>query len=101
MATITSANYDNLLGISRYFQSRGLRGWDWSLFQPIGRGRWHPQVYFEIDKLIDSWNELFDAVVSGEFDGFAVSPIIKYVDNFINNLHWGRINDRFLKYVKR
>jgi uncharacterized protein len=84
MATITSANYDNLLGISRYFQSRGLRGWDWSLFQPIGRGRWRPEVYFEIDKLIDSWNELFDAVVSGEFDGFAISPIIKYVDNFIN-----------------
>jgi len=84
MATITSANYDNLLGISCYFQSRGLRGWDWSLFQPIGRGRWHPEVYFEIDKLIDSWNELFDAVVSGEFDGFAVSPIIKYVENFIN-----------------
>jgi len=29
MATITSANYDNLLGISRYFQAVGLRGWDW------------------------------------------------------------------------
>jgi uncharacterized protein len=84
MATITSANYGNLLGISRYFQSLGLRGWDWSLFQPIGRGRSHPQVSFEIDKLVDSWNELFDAVVSGEFDGFGVSPITKYVDNFIN-----------------
>ena len=23
-----------------------------------------------------------------------------YVDNFINNLHWGRINDRFKKYGK-
>ncbi len=24
----------------------------------------------------------------------------KYIDNFLNNLHWGRINDRFNKYVK-
>ncbi len=24
----------------------------------------------------------------------------KYIDNFLNNLHWGRINDRFNKFVK-
>lgn len=24
----------------------------------------------------------------------------KYIDNFLNNLHWGRINERFKKYVK-
>ncbi len=24
----------------------------------------------------------------------------KYIDNFLNNLHWGRINDRYNKYVK-
>jgi len=24
----------------------------------------------------------------------------KYIDNFLNNLHWGRINDRFKKFVK-
>jgi Fe-Mn family superoxide dismutase len=24
----------------------------------------------------------------------------KYIDNLINNLHWGRINDRFIKFVK-
>lgn len=23
-----------------------------------------------------------------------------YIDNFLNNLHWGRINERFKKYVK-
>jgi len=84
MATITSANYDNLLGISRDFQSLGLRGWDWSLFQPVGRGRSHTEIYFDIEKLVGAWNELFDAVVSGEFDGFAVSPVLKYLDNFIN-----------------
>lgn len=84
MATITSANYDNLLGISRYFKAMGLPGWDWSLFQRIGRGRIHNEIQFEIGRLLDSWNELFDAVVAGEFDGFAVLPILKYADNFIN-----------------
>lgn len=83
MATITSANHDNLLGISRYFHSRGLRGWDWSLFQPIGRGRAHHKIDFNVGTLIDSWNELFDAVVAGEFDGFAVAPVLKYVENFV------------------
>ncbi len=24
----------------------------------------------------------------------------KYIDNFLNNLHWGRINERFKKFVK-
>ncbi len=24
----------------------------------------------------------------------------KYVDNFLNNLHWGRINERFKKFVR-
>jgi uncharacterized protein len=84
MATITSANYDNLLETSRYFQSRGLRGWDWSLFQPVGRGRQNDDLCFEIERLVDSWNELFDAVLSGEFAGFSVSPVLKYVDNFVN-----------------
>ena len=34
---------------------------------------------FSVDALIDSWNELFDAVVGGEFDGFPVMPVLKYV----------------------
>lgn len=24
----------------------------------------------------------------------------KYIDNFLNNLHWGRINERYLKFAK-
>jgi uncharacterized protein len=84
MATITSANHNDLLNISRYFQSCGLSGWDWSLFQPIGRGRSNQDIDFDVIQLIDSWNELFDAIVDGEFDGFAISPVLKYVENFLN-----------------
>ncbi|MGA2669536.1 MAG: superoxide dismutase [Ignavibacteria bacterium] len=25
---------------------------------------------------------------------------VKYIDNFLSNLHWGRINERYLKFVK-
>jgi superoxide dismutase, Fe-Mn family len=25
----------------------------------------------------------------------------KYIENFLNNLHWGRINERYLQYVKK
>jgi Fe-Mn family superoxide dismutase len=25
---------------------------------------------------------------------------VKYIDNFLNNLHWGRINDRYKRFVK-
>ena len=88
MATITSANHSQLLEVSRYFQACGLSGWDWSLFQPIGRGRQNKELRaemdFDIEPLIVSWNQLFDAVVNCEFDGFTVSPVLKYVENFIN-----------------
>ncbi len=84
MATITSANYNDLLKISNYFQACGLSGWDWSLFQPIGRGRSHQEIDFDVAQLIDSWNELFDAIVDGEFDGFAIAPVLKYIENFLN-----------------
>jgi uncharacterized protein len=82
-ATITSANHDDLLGVSRYFHGHGLSGWDWTLFQPIGRARDGAAMDFDVGCLIASWNELFDAVVDGEFDGFAIRPILKYVDNLL------------------
>ena len=25
---------------------------------------------------------------------------VKYIENFLNNLHWGRINERYLKFVR-
>jgi uncharacterized protein len=85
MTTITSATDEHLLTIARYFRDLGLSCWDWSLFQPIGRGRMTAQaIEFSIDAVIDSWNELFDAVIGGEFDGFPVMPVLKYVDNFLD-----------------
>jgi uncharacterized protein len=83
MATITAANQSRLLELSHYFRSCGLHGWDWSLFQPIGRGRRSEEFDVDLDLLIPSWNELFDAVVEGQFDGFTVSPVLKYAQNFL------------------
>jgi uncharacterized protein len=85
MTTITSATDEHLLTIARYFRDQGVASWDWSLFQPIGRGRLTAHtIEFSPDTLIDSWNELFDAVVGGEFDGFPIMPVLKYVDNFLD-----------------
>ena len=61
-----------------------MAGWDWSLFQPIGRGRSGGLFQVDIDKLCGSWGQLFDAVADGEFDGFLVQPVKKYLDNFLH-----------------
>jgi len=84
MSTITAANQHLLLDTARYFRDLGMPSWDWSLFQPIGRGRDARPFAIDIDTLLASWEELFDAVVSGEFHGFAVMPVKKYLDVFNN-----------------
>jgi uncharacterized protein len=84
LATVTAANQDRLLEISRYFRDRGLKAWDWSLFQPAGRGRNAPRIGFDVAPLLRSWDELFAAVADGEFDGFGVFPVLRYLDNFLD-----------------
>jgi uncharacterized protein len=83
LSTITSANDGCLLEIARYFRDIGMPSWDWSLFQGTGRGREKNLFTFDIERLLGSWSELFDAVVAGEFDGFPVMPVKKYLDNFL------------------
>lgn len=84
MSTITALNESKLLAIARHFRDLGMAAWDWSLFQPIGRGRSQQLVYQPRQQtLLAAWNKLFDAVLSGEFDGFPVLPVRKYLDNFI------------------
>lgn len=83
LVTVTSAVQHYLLEISHYFKACGLRGWNWTLFQPVGRGRAHPEIQVDLAPLLESWNKLFDAVLKGDFDGFMVEPILKYLDNFL------------------
>lgn len=84
LSTITVANHDRLIAVCRHFRDLGMASWEWSLFQPIGRGR---QAAEELAPdpgvLVAAWNELFDAVIDGEFEGFPVRPIVKYVENFL------------------
>ncbi|HEY0758733.1 MAG TPA: radical SAM protein [Acidisarcina sp.] len=83
LSTITSSNDSELLAVARHFRDVGMYAWDWSLFQPVGMGRTQAsQLAFSIKKVISSWNELFDAVCEGEFDGFVVDPIVDYLRNF-------------------
>lgn len=83
MSTITRANCGKLLETARYFKDLGMAGWDWSLFQAIGRGREAQPFDIETDRLLESWIELFAAVEAGEFGEFAVLPVLKYLNNFV------------------
>ena len=84
MSTVTAVNQGRLLECACYFRDLGMAGWDWSLFQPIGRARGESRLAIDVDVLIAAWNVLFDAVLSGEFHGFPVMPVKKYIDNFLN-----------------
>lgn len=84
LSTITSANHDRLIEVCRHFRNLGMASWEWSLFQPIGRGRRAAEELApDPEVMVSAWNELFDAVVEGEFDGFPVRPIVKYAENFL------------------
>lgn len=82
MTVITSATHDQLLNTARYFHDLGMAAWDWSLFQPIGRGRDSNVHDFDIEVLKSAWEALLVAVESGEFTGFPVHPVLKYLNNF-------------------
>jgi uncharacterized protein len=84
LSTITSANADRLADIADHVRELGFAGWDWSLFQPIGRGRSSTPFDCDIDTLLAAWEELFSRVEKGDFDGFPVKPILKYLDNFMD-----------------
>jgi uncharacterized protein len=85
MSTITTANDSILLEIARHFRELGMPSWDWTLFQPIGRGRESAaHLDFDGERLRAAWLRLFQAVEAGEFAGFRVLPITKYLDNFLS-----------------
>lgn len=84
MSTITAANQTRLLETARHFRELGMASWDWSLFQPIGRGRSDAGFGLDTELLVEAWQELFDAVEAGEFDGFPVAPVRKYLINFVH-----------------
>jgi uncharacterized protein len=84
LSTITANNDRHLLTIARHFRDLGMASWNWSLFQPIGQGRGKESIFsFSIERLLDSWNELFDAVEDGEFDGMRIGPVSLYLENFL------------------
>lgn len=84
MTTVTTINADRLCEIARFFRDKGMPAWDWSLFQPIGRARHAEGMAPETEDVLRSWNALFEAVEGGEFDGYAVKPVTKYLDNFLH-----------------
>lgn len=84
LSTITALNQESLLATARHFRDLGMASWDWSLFQPIGRGReLAGRLQLDARALGRGWDALFAAVEGGEFSGFPVKPVTKYLDNFL------------------
>ena len=84
MSVITGTNDAHLLEIARHFRDLGMPSWDWSLFHATGQGKLAPDRYrFSVDRLLDSWSELFEAVESGELDGMMIRPVTAYLENFL------------------
>jgi uncharacterized protein len=84
LTTVTSANQDHLLEIARHFRDCGAAGWGWTLFQPAGLGRdGAGRFAIAYDRLAAAWNTLFDAVEAGEFEGFEVGPVVRYLENLV------------------
>ena len=83
LSTVTTANQARLPEVAAHVRDLGMASWDWTLFQPIGRGRAQPQVFApDTDTVVGGWLDLFDEVLAGVFDGFPVKPVLRYVDNF-------------------
>lgn len=84
MSVITGRNDAHLLEIARHFRDLGLPSWDWSLFHATGQGQLAPSRFqFSVQRLLDSWSELFEAVEAGEFDGMMIRPVTAYLENFL------------------
>lgn len=85
ISTITSANVGHLVEVAHYVKSLRIRAWDWTLFQPSGRGTMGSSSAFAFDlgTLLEGWKSLYESALDGQFDGFAVRPVLKYLYNFL------------------
>ncbi|MET0635659.1 MAG: radical SAM protein [Chitinophagaceae bacterium] len=84
LSTITKVNQGRLVDIANHTYDLGFAGWDWSLFQAIGRGRESSTFDCDIDILIEAWDKLFIEVEQGHFMGFPIKPVLKYLNNFVD-----------------
>jgi uncharacterized protein len=84
LTTITRTNVGRLLETARSMRNLGIRHWDATLFQPLGRAEGTPQFAPHTGDVIQSYFALFDAVEAGEFDEMAVVPVLRYLRNVLS-----------------
>jgi len=84
LTTVTRTNAHQLLETAKYFRDIGIKGWETTLFQPLGRATdASAQFTPPTDAIIRSYLALFDAVEGGDFDEMAVMPVLRYVRNVL------------------
>ena len=84
LTTVTSTNAARLLETARYMRDLGIKHWDTTLFQPLGRATQMPHFAPDTDVVIQSYFELFDAVEAGEFDQMTVARGSRYLRNVLS-----------------
>jgi uncharacterized protein len=85
LTTVTRTNAHRLLETARYVRDLGIKRWDTTLFQPLGRAAGAGADFAPpTEAIIDSYLALMDSVEAGEFDTMAVSPILHYVRNVLS-----------------
>jgi uncharacterized protein len=84
LTTVTRTNAAHLLETARYLRDLGIKHWDTTLFQPLGRAAQKSQFAPDTDVVIQSYFELFDAVEAGEFDQMTVAPVLRYLRNVLS-----------------
>jgi uncharacterized protein len=85
LTTVTRTNAARLLETARMMRDLGIRSWDATLFQPLGRAAGAAERFAPpTNVVIDSYLALFDAVESGEFEQMAVHPVLRYLRNVLS-----------------
>lgn len=85
LTTITCANVRRLIEIAEYVRSLGVKHWDATLFDALGRGSRDSALYApSTPDVVRAHLDLLDAVDSGRFDDLEVRPVLRYVRNVLS-----------------
>lgn len=85
LTTVTSTNVRRLIEIAEYVRSLGVKHWDATLFDALGRGSRDSALYApRTEDVVQAHLDLLDAVDSGRFDDLEVRPVLRFLSNALS-----------------
>ncbi|WP_425072698.1 radical SAM protein [Sagittula sp. S175] len=83
MTTVMATNVKVLREVVRHVRDLGFVTWDATLFDLNGRGALFPQMEVTPQAYCAALDDLLDGIEEGEFDGIAIKPILRRLDNLL------------------